>query len=211
MSGEQPSLTADEIQTVKAIHNAVDGKADIDKLAQATGTSRRDILKIAAALGIGTIGGGITARELVQEAQAAASTTDGDGNVGTPQNPVDVFADGISSQTLDTSNDLNDPGGKQHTGKMADESDLINVKTATITLSAGGYKNVTSSDGIHAPSELYTVIVRAPSSGTLILGSESNNGTAGEIYLEIDYGQGRVNIGNETGQQQDFTVITLGP
>jgi hypothetical protein len=102
MATEQPSLTPDEIQTVKAIHNAVDGKADIDKLAQATGTSRRDILKIAAALGIGTIGGGITARELVQEAQAAASTTDGDGNVGTPQNPVDIFADGISTNSVDT-------------------------------------------------------------------------------------------------------------
>jgi hypothetical protein len=77
-------------------------EGDVDAVADATGMSRRSVILAAAALGVGTIGGGVTARELIQEAQAAASTTDGDGNVGTPQNPVDVFADGISSNSVNT-------------------------------------------------------------------------------------------------------------
>lgn len=75
---------------------------DVDAVADATGMSRRSVILAAAALGVGAIGGGVTAQELIQEAQAAASTTDGDGNVGTPQNPVDLFADGVQSNSLNT-------------------------------------------------------------------------------------------------------------
>jgi len=86
-------------------------EGDVEAVANATGMSRRSVILAAAALGVGTIGGGVTAKELIQEAQAAASTTDSDGNVGTPQNPVDIFADGISSSSLNTDELMTVPAG----------------------------------------------------------------------------------------------------
>jgi hypothetical protein len=97
MATEEPSLSADEIRNLKEIANALDGNADLDKLAQVTGTSRRDVLKIAAALGIGSIAGGGAASELVGSAAAQADTSDSDGNVGLPGDRVDVFADGVDA------------------------------------------------------------------------------------------------------------------
>lgn len=75
---------------------------DIETVADATGMSRRQVLMAAAALGVGALGGGMTAREFIQQAEAAASTSDSDGNVGLPGDRVDVFADGVDSTSVNT-------------------------------------------------------------------------------------------------------------
>jgi len=76
-------------------------KEQVDQTAEQTGIPRRDILKGAGLLAAGSLAGGISAQQaierFVQEAEAQASTSDSDGNVGTPSDPVDVFADGIDA------------------------------------------------------------------------------------------------------------------
>ncbi|QIO22411.1 twin-arginine translocation signal domain-containing protein [Haloarcula sp. JP-L23] len=65
--------------------------------------SRRDVLKGAGALGVGgLLGGGATSA-----ASADASDTDSVPDVGTPSNPVDVFGDGISANSVSTENTIN--------------------------------------------------------------------------------------------------------
>jgi len=61
----------------------------------ARGVSRRELLQAGGALGVGGVlgGGGIAAA--TQTAAADASTSDSDGNMGTPSDPVDAFVDGI--------------------------------------------------------------------------------------------------------------------
>lgn len=69
------------------------------ELAQARANSemsKRDFLKSAGVLGTGAVLGGGAASELTGDAQAAASTTDGDGDIGTPANPEDVYADALA-------------------------------------------------------------------------------------------------------------------
>jgi len=69
------------------------------ELAQARANSemsKREFLKAAGVLGAGAALGGGAASELTGDAQAAASTVDGDGDIGTPSNPEDVFADALA-------------------------------------------------------------------------------------------------------------------
>jgi hypothetical protein len=76
-------------------------KEQVDQTAEQTGIPRRDILKGAGLLAAGSLAGGISAQQaierFVQEAEAQASTSDSDGNVGTPSDRVDVFADGVDA------------------------------------------------------------------------------------------------------------------
>lgn len=58
------------------------------------GVTRRSALQALAALGGGSLLGA-AGSEAVGNAAASPSTTDGDGDVGTPSNPVDIFADGV--------------------------------------------------------------------------------------------------------------------
>jgi hypothetical protein len=82
---------------------------DIESLATKTGLTRRQILGIGATLaGSGALGG-YAVSELVDPAQAQADTGDSDGNVGLPTDRVDVFADGVDSNSLST-DDLNIAG-----------------------------------------------------------------------------------------------------
>lgn len=75
---------------------------DIEALATKTGLTRRQILGIGATLaGSGALGG-YAATEAIDPAQAQADTGDSDGNVGLPTDRVDVFADGIDSNSLST-------------------------------------------------------------------------------------------------------------
>lgn len=60
--------------------------------------NRRDVLAGGAGAALGAAG----LAGLVGGAQADASTSDGDGNVGTPSNRVDVFSDGIDTVSIDT-------------------------------------------------------------------------------------------------------------
>jgi hypothetical protein len=106
MATEEANLTPSEIQTLKDLAQSVDSDTDLNQLSDATGVSRRDILKIGAALGVGTIAGGVSAKELVQEARAAADTSDSDGNVGLPGDRVDLFAEGADISGTATANQV---------------------------------------------------------------------------------------------------------
>jgi len=81
---------------------------DIDALATKTGLTRRQILGIGATLaGSGALGA-YAATEAIDPAQAQADTGDSDGNVGLPADRVDVFADGIDTNSLSTDELLNE-------------------------------------------------------------------------------------------------------
>jgi hypothetical protein len=105
MATEDNALTPQEQAKLKAFAQGLPdepGDIDVDAIAQETGTSRRQVLQVIAAVGVGSIAGGVSVSQLVAEAQAQASTSDNDGNVGTPSDRVDVFSDGIDSNTIDT-------------------------------------------------------------------------------------------------------------
>jgi hypothetical protein len=67
--------------------------------------SRREWIKGGAALAAGLgLGGGAAAGldDVVGAARADASTTDSDGDIGTPSNRIDMFADGLDAVSVDT-------------------------------------------------------------------------------------------------------------
>jgi hypothetical protein len=105
MATEDNALTPQEQAKLKAFAQGLPdnpGDIDVDAIAQQTGTSRRQVLQIIAAVGVGSIAGGVSVSQLVSKAQAQASTSDSDGNVGTPSDRVDVFADGVDASVIDT-------------------------------------------------------------------------------------------------------------
>jgi len=99
-TGENPLLELSSDKQAELVQLVENG--NLDSIAEATGIDRRTVLQIGAALSVGSIAGGLSARELVQEARAAADTTDGDGNVGLPGDRVDVFAEAIDSNSVST-------------------------------------------------------------------------------------------------------------
>jgi len=110
MATEDNALTPQEQAKLKAFAQGLPdnpGEIDVDAIAQETGTSRRQVLQIIAAVGVGSIAGGVSVSQLISEAQAQASTSDSDGNVGTPADRVDLFADGIDANGAEfNSNDI---------------------------------------------------------------------------------------------------------
>jgi len=64
--------------------------------------SRREFATAAGALGVGSLLGGGGVGAMTETAAADASTTDGDWNVGSPNNRGDVFADGLDSKSVST-------------------------------------------------------------------------------------------------------------
>lgn len=89
-------FTKDELQTLHELAQ------DLDKTAERTGVSRRDIMQSAAVLGVGAMAGGVSAQQLIEHVSAQADTTDEHGNVGLPSDRVDVFADGIDANVIDS-------------------------------------------------------------------------------------------------------------
>ena len=75
---------------------------EVDELAGRLNMERRDVLKVLAMLGGGAAVGGFTLSELTGAVRAAADTSDEDGNVGLPGDRVDVFAEGIDSNSVST-------------------------------------------------------------------------------------------------------------
>jgi len=133
MARQEQSLTPQEQAKLKAFAQGLPdepGDIDVDAIAQETGTSRRQVLQIIAAVGVGSIAGGVSVSQLVSEAQAQASTSDGDGNVGTPADRVDVFADGVDASVIDTENA--NIGGRQLV--TLDPNGDLSSATATDTL-----------------------------------------------------------------------------
>jgi hypothetical protein len=66
------------------------------------GVSRREALQAGGALGIGALLGGGGGYAATQRAAADPSTSDSDGNVGLPDDRLDVFAEGIDSNSIST-------------------------------------------------------------------------------------------------------------
>lgn len=65
------------------------------------GVNRREFGKAAGALGLGALLGGGGAATAIDSASADASTSDQYGDVGEPGDRVDVFADGVNTNSLD--------------------------------------------------------------------------------------------------------------
>jgi len=64
---------------------------DLRKAKEQNRISRRDALKGAGALGVGSLLGGLGASQVVGDAEAAPSTSDSKGDTGTPGNPGDFY------------------------------------------------------------------------------------------------------------------------
>lgn len=77
-------------QEIEALRQAVQGG----------GPTRRGLMQGAGALGVGALLGG-GASHAIDPVAADASTSDSDGDVGTPSNRLDVFADGVDTTSID--------------------------------------------------------------------------------------------------------------
>lgn len=62
--------------------------------------NRRTLLQASGALGVGALVGGGAAYGSIDTAAADASTSDSDGDIGTPSNRIDIFGDGVDSLTI---------------------------------------------------------------------------------------------------------------
>lgn len=98
-SNENPldDLSSEEQQALKQL---AEKRAD-------ESVGRRDALKAGGALGLGALLGGGGAATAIDSADAQASSSDGDGDLGTSQDPVDVFADGVTANSVSTDELLN--------------------------------------------------------------------------------------------------------
>jgi hypothetical protein len=152
---------------------------DIEDIATKTGLTRRQILGIGATLaGSGALGG-FAATEAINPAQAQADTGDSDGNVGLPTDRVDVFADGIDSNSLNTDEgtvngkDLpgipatsNDPGLSLGTWRQASTSRAAIVMVSAQAVTDGsttGEVDVEIDESGGTSGDWQGVISRAPS------------------------------------------------
>lgn len=82
-----------------------DEQQALAELAQArveSSITTRDFLKAAGVIGTGAVLGGGAIELATQDAAADASTTDDDGDVGQPGDRVDVYADGVDANSVDT-------------------------------------------------------------------------------------------------------------
>lgn len=73
--------------------------------------SRRDALKAGSGLGLGALLGGGSVMTAMDQARADASSSDSDGDIGTPSDRNDVFADGVDANSVNLA--------VQHTGLFA--------------------------------------------------------------------------------------------
>jgi len=140
--------------------NLVDSD-EIDAVAQKTGYSRRQVLGILAALGTSAAVGGFTISEMIGVVEAAASTSDSDGNVGLPGDRVDVFSESIDNAgTLST--DSIDIDGTYH--YAGDDSELTNVLS-----------NVSEGDTVILGNADYTTDRTFSTRGLTLKGSGAGN------------------------------------
>jgi len=119
------------------------------KVASAVGgVTRREMLAGAGILGGGALLGSGGTAALTGDAQAAASTTDGDGDIGTPANPEDVYADALA--VFDGANNQIgsfDETGIQTPSVNTDEGDITNETFVKATLTST--KSGLASDTYH--------------------------------------------------------------
>jgi len=74
--------------------------------------SRRGALALLGATGVGA-GSVLGGNEIIGSAKADASTSDSDGNVGTQDDRVDVFADGVDTISINSGGPLSDGDGTE--------------------------------------------------------------------------------------------------
>lgn len=107
---DTPDLTDEQIaaigdlspEDIEALRKLARGELDDQMSLQIGSISRRDALTGAGALGLGALLGGGSAMAATGTAGAAPSTSDSDGDVGLPSDRVDVFADGVDSNSVET-------------------------------------------------------------------------------------------------------------
>ncbi len=88
---------------------------------------RREILSVL----VGGAAGGAALAVGTGEVEAAASTSDSDGNVGLPSDRVDVFADGIDINTINGDEPVRSQSTEYQIQKDgSDGSGIINFKTS---------------------------------------------------------------------------------
>jgi hypothetical protein len=119
--------------------------------ANARGVSRRELLEGGGALGLGALLGGGGALAATGTAAADASTSDSDGNVGTPGDRVDVFGDGGDFTSLST-----DSG-------TVDGDELVGFPSTSsaVSISFGSWEVLDSNRPV-----LFSVDVEAETDGT---------------------------------------------
>ena len=196
-------------------------RVDVDRIAEATGVSRRQALQVIAATGVGIAVGGVGTNALVGNAQAAASTSDSDGNVGLPSNRVDVFADGVDSNSLSTDavgNDgspvtLNDP---LSAGEGDPTFDFWNL-TLTDTEKTAANPNLNDFDGllqIYDGVRNIAAVVWFDSNQdavTLLINYGSNisttEGTSDSTNIYWDSTNNRYEIENQEGEEVTYYIF----
>lgn len=111
---------------VKALQEVADQEAS-------NWPSRRDVLKASAIAGGAGTAGAVMSNEGVSQAKAAASTSDGDGDVGTPSSPVDVFADGVDAVSVGAEQLQYALGNTGFSGRLSDRP-LVTESATTLTV-----------------------------------------------------------------------------
>jgi len=165
---------------------------NIGEIADKGGMTRRQVLQVAVALGAGATVGGYSVDQIIGEARAAADTSDSDGNVGLPSDPVDVFAEGIDANSVGSaSNRVTDIYG--------DSADLnsVSIGGAEIgfvleqvkTVSASGSGTVTLNIDFSSLSEgQYLVAVESDPNFRGPVTATTNYGGAGDYYYYDETG-----------------------
>lgn len=144
----------------------------------ARGVSRRELLGGAGALAAGTAIGAGGAFGATQRASAQASTSDGDGNVGTPNDEVDVFADSVDAKISNTT-------------VNASDDDFADINEALSFANNNGFSRVyaPAGEGSGANGE-YVVTAGSGSSGATVPNSVTVFGDGPEsTVIKLDDSQ----------------------
>jgi len=188
-TGENPLLELSPDKQAELVQLVENG--NLDSIADANGIDRRTVLQIGAALSVGSIAGGLSARELVQEARAAADTTDGDGNVGLPGDRVDVFAEAIDSNSVSTEKVNSDPNDSGY-----NYQDVQGSRSLNTWFTAPSDRDIWVSVTIIADSDNTTMeiipSVNRSQTQNLLNASRQNNATQNTklpIYFKVPAGQ----------------------
>lgn len=133
------------------------------KVASAVGgVTRREMLAGAGILGGGALLGGGGTAALTGNAQAAASTVDGDGDIGTPDNPEDVYADAVA--VFDGAS--NQIGSFDETGITTPS---VDTDKASIKTQSDRFLYAAAYDGADIDSRLSSALSDASAGDTIIL------------------------------------------
>lgn len=132
-------LPAEDVATLGTLADNLDGleDADLETVSDEFGLDRRDMLKALAMLGTGTIVGGLSASQIIDQVAAQASTSDADGNVGLPNDPVDVFIDGLAVGSDSALIDVPASGSVQLSSGTATVDTGLSDSSATFYLALG--------------------------------------------------------------------------